>query len=562
MDWNREVKVGRNKISIRDLYFSIPNKYEMRLPYVDQKEKGIYVFTFLVKSVVISGNNVIVNGLVNEKSFRVIHSKRMRFMFYPNKKITLQGTVENCSCFYPSYTDLRSGLVPIYPNLPYTATDAILNNIIDDLSLRKLFLQIHVPASYMDIVNGFKQLYTIEIATILYILKSQQYKRLPLKIHDVTCTLTPNEYQQHVLGNIYQYLQRNTTMNCMLYGDVGSGKTLVGFFTAMQFVKNGYSVAFLVPTSVLASQVYEVFKRWTDDVELITGRTKKKVLDKHILVGTHALLFRELPSIGLLIIDEQHKFGVNQRNYLFHKNKCDVLMMTATPIPRTFQMITSGLMDFETLKSPQNKNVILLKENKKEVLLYVLEKAKTQIVGWVINDIEKVEEFAESLKKHTKSVFYVHSQIKNKHDILFNMTHGILVSTTVIEVGIDLDIPIIVIEKANMFGISQLHQLCGRVGRRGQPGTIIFLDKNTEKLQDFMKTTSGWERSQLDHDNRGAGTLHSILQSGQTEFIFSYTINDKGELVKIHLSGDIVEQAKQMTVPLEYVDLFAINNSL
>lgn len=562
MDWNKVFKIGRNKISLKDLYFTIPSKYEKRSLFVDQKEKGIYVFMFIPKSITFSGNNIIVNGIVNEKAFRVIHSKRMTFLFVVNKPIKLQGVVQDRSSFYPNSYDLRLGIVPIYSNLSHLATNVIQENLIDDLVLRNLFLKIHTPKSYEDVINGLEGLYVIEVATIIYVLKSQSFNRTPLAIHEVQCTLTPNEYQQTVLNNIYKKLQQNKTMKCMLYGDVGAGKTLIGFFTTMQFVQNGYSVAFLVPTSVLAHQVYEVFSQWTDDVELITGKTTKKAYSKKILIGTHALLFRELPNIGLLIIDELHKWGVEQRNYLFHKNKCDVLMMTATPIPRTFQMITKGLIDVEFLNKKESKNNLIINNNKQEVLNLVLNQAKNSIIIWIINDIEKAEEFANELRSLINDVYIVHSEIKNKNEILNSITNGILVSTTVVEVGIDLNINTIVIENANRFGVSQLHQLCGRVGRRGTPGTAIFLDKPSQKLTDFTKTTTGWERSELDYKNRGGGTLHSILQSGHTSCFFAYTLNDKADIVTQEINGNILTKAQSVTIKEEYIELFSIKNSL
>lgn len=562
MDWNKKIKVGRSSMTLKNIYFSVPLRYEKRLHFVDQREKGIYVFLFKTQSLTVIQDQIKIKGLVNEKPFYITHSKKMIFLFRRGQSIKLRGSIFQRTCFFPDSYDVRVGLVPIYYNLSHLIGKVIEENPIDNESLSSAFNKIHFPKSYEQIIEGFDKLFLIEIACILHVLKSQQYKRPALQITNVKCDLIPNNYQQKVIQNIYKYLQNDTTMNCILYGDVGAGKTLVAFFIAIQFIQNEYSVAFLVPTGVLAQQVYEVLLKWTPNVELVVRTTKKITKEKKIYVGTHALLFRELPPIGLLIIDEQHKFGVHQRNYLFHKNECDVLMMTATPIPRTFSMITSGLIKFENLQCKSINNHLILTDNREETLQKALEIAKNNIVFWIINNIEKVEEFTKELQKKHENIYMVHSGIKEKSETLTNITKGLLISTTVVEVGIDLNVSMIIVENANNFGISQLHQLWGRVGRRGTPGTMILLDKPTTKLKEFSKTTSGWERSQLDRDNRGAGTLHNVLQAGQTEFWFGFTLNETGEIIKKPLTTNIVEQSKTININDEYISLFAISNSL
>ena len=552
-------------MTLRELYFNLPIRYEKRTLYVNQPAKAVYVFMFTTKSFIREGNIIRVNGIVNEMSFTVVHTYKLSFLFKRGETVRLCGAVFAKSCYYPGYQDLRLGIIPIYKgSKPELISKMIDDNPLEDDLLNDIFRKIHAPKEYNDINDGFNMLLLMEIYFAIKILNYQTSHRSPLVIYDdiqTRCPLVPRENQINVIKNIYGYLTRETTMNCLLYGDVGSGKTFVSFCILMQFVVNGKRVAFMAPTGVLANQVYSLFSEWTDGVCLLTNKSKKINEDALIFVGTHALLYASLPKIDLLIIDEQHKFGVNQRNKIIEEHHCDCLMMTATPIPRTFQMIMSRLIQFEYLESAKVDRNIAINSDKDLVLSRVIGICKDKAVLWVINNIERATEFYEELLTKCQNVYLLHSKIKNKDEILAGFKNGILISTTVIEVGIDLDIFAIVIEDANSFGVSQLHQLCGRVGRRGDKSHIIFLDKSTDKLRRMKEVEDGWSRSEFDYQKRGGGTIHNVRQSGFNPFIFNRQMDEAGELMEIPIDNMVIDMAQRSFYDDKYKELFVVQNA-
>jgi ATP-dependent DNA helicase RecG len=552
-------------MTLRELYLNLPTRYEKRTLYVNQVAKAVYVFMFTTKSYTREGNIIRVNGIVNEMLFTVIHTYKLSFLFKRDETIRLCGTVFAKSCYYPGYQDLRLGVIPIYKgSKPELISKLIDDNPLEDELLNTIFRKIHAPREYNEINDGFNMLLLMEIYFAIKILNYSTSQRDPLVIYDhieTRCPLIPRDNQISVINNIYEHLRRNTTMNCLLYGDVGSGKTFVSFRILMQFVANGKRVAFMAPTGVLATQVYNLFKEWTDGVCLLTNKSRKVDESASIFVGTHALLYASLPKIDLLIIDEQHKFGVNQRNKIVEEHNCDCLMMTATPIPRTFQMIMSRLIQFEQLGSIKFDRNIAINDDRDFVLSRVMGICATKAVLWVLNNIERATEFYEELSTKCENVYLLHSKIKNKDEILSGFKSGILISTTVIEVGIDLDIFAIVIEGANGFGVSQLHQLCGRVGRRGDKSHIIFLDKSTDKLRRMKEVEDGWSRSEFDYHKRGGGTIHNVRQSGFNPFVFNKQMDETGELMEIPIDNMVIDVAQRTSYDDKYKELFVVPNA-
>ena len=348
----------------------------------------------------------------------------------------------------------------------------------------------------------------------------------------------------------------------LLQGDVGSGKTIVALSSILNVIESKFQTALMAPTEILAQQHYRLTKKIFPKnirVEILTSKTEYKIrkkiinrLENHsidLLIGTHSLFQEKLnyKKLGLIVIDEQHKFGVKQRKKLSDKGgkDCDILVMSATPIPRTMIMTIFGDMDVSIIKKkPKNrKEIITLSklENKiDEILLFSKKQIKNgNQIFWVcplIDESKKIDHQSsikryEYLKKNfSNKVGILHGNI-DKHEkekILnefLNKKIDILVSTTVIEVGIDFpNANVIIIENANKFGLSQLHQLRGRVGRGDKEAFCILmfksnLSENAKKRIKILKASNdGFKISEEDMKLRGYGDLLGFKQSGLQSF--------------------------------------------
>ncbi len=368
--------------------------------------------------------------------------------------------------------------------------------------------------------------------------------------------------QNKTLSEINKDLCSENKMFRLLQGDVGSGKTIVSLLSAFNTINSGFQVAVMAPTEILARQHFLLAKKLFSrniKIELISGKSsykdKKVILNKlsnkqiDIIFGTHALFQKkvEFKKLGLIIIDEQHKFGVSQRKKLSDKagKDCDVLLMTATPIPRTLTMTIYGDMDLsiirekpnirkpvKTYSKPENKIDDVIKFIKKEI------KLGNQIF-WVCPLIEESKKLDHSSavkkseylnKLFPNQVFLLHGKTtKEKKEMILNKflknEFKILVSTTIIEVGIDFpNANVIIIENANKFGLSQLHQLRGRVGRGSKESSCILLFKsnlsdNAKKRIGILKDSNdGFKISEEDMKLRGFGDILGFKQSGIKNF--------------------------------------------
>ena len=394
-------------------------------------------------------------------------------------------------------------------------------------------------------------------------------------INNLNFKLTANQIA--ILKEINSDLRSNYKMFRLLQGDVGSGKTIISFITACNVIKSGFQVALMAPTEILAKQHYElaikIFKSTNIKIEFITSKTenfKKREVIKNIMsgnidfiIGTHALFQKKLifNNLGLIIIDEQHKFGVKQRIELSKKGgvNCEILLMSATPIPRTLILSIYGDMDVSRLieKPLYRKNIITLskpEEKMDEVLMYINDEIKKgNQAFWVCPLIQEskkldysaaVEKFKYLSKKFNKKVGLIHGSLdKNEKNIVLNdflnKNIKILVSTTVIEVGIDFpNANIIVIENSNKFGLSQLHQLRGRVGRGSKQGICILLYKknlseNAKKRIKILKSSNdGFFIADEDMKLRGYGDVLGYQQSGIKNFKLADPIHHE-DLFKI-----------------------------
>ena len=370
------------------------------------------------------------------------------------------------------------------------------------------------------------------------------------------------EDQKIAIKEINNDISSNKRMFRLLQGDVGSGKTIVSLIIAQNVIYNNYQIAFMSPTEILSKQHFNLYNKIFGDSSksnLLTGKTnnkeRKNILNKlenkeiDIIFGTHALFQKEIKfkNLGLIVVDEQHKFGVNQRKKLSEKgdSNCDVLVMSATPIPRTMMMTLYGDMDITLIKSkPTNRKEIktYTKDVNKinDVIKYIKKEISNENqVFWVCPLIEasKKIDHQSSIEryKYLTSIFknkvgLIHGSIKkdDKEKILNNFLHNkinILVSTTVIEVGIDFpNATCIVIENSNKFGLSQLHQLRGRVGRGFKQSTCILLFKSSlsenarKRLKILKSSNDGFHIAEEDLKLRGYGDLLGFQQSGQKTF--------------------------------------------
>ena len=401
------------------------------------------------------------------------------------------------------------------------------------------------------------------------------YKKVQELINNLPFELTKDQLKS--VEDIYNDMVDVKQMNRLLQGDVGSGKTIVSFISLYMNYLAGYQGSLMAPTEILAIQHYNNIKKILPDlnIELLTGKTKTKekneILKKlknneiDILIGTHSLISENViyNNLGLVITDEQHRFGVNQRANLKNKGtNPDILYMSATPIPRTYALTIYGDMEVSNIKTmPSGRKEVktLLKKDSeiKSVLELMYKELKNNHQVYVIapliesneeSEMENVYELEEKMNKAFGKLYKVgilHGKMSNKekdevmNDFKDNKIQ-ILVSTTVIEVGIDVkNATVITIFDSYRFGLSALHQLRGRVGRSSlESYCILISSKETERLNVLTKTTDGFKISEEDFKLRGSGDLFGIRQSGDMNFKLADLKNDYNMLLKAKEDSD------------------------
>lgn len=382
-------------------------------------------------------------------------------------------------------------------------------------------------------------------------------------------TLTPA--QKKALIEIFNDMISNKQMNRLVQGDVGSGKTIISFIAAAVAVHNSYQVVIIAPTEVLAEQHFQnavkFFEKLNISVELLTGSTKKKSKETiksgladgsiNIIIGTHALIEDnvEFKNLGLIVTDEQHRFGVHQRKTLIDKGCTpDVILMTATPIPRTLAMTLYGDLDVSIIDQlPPGRIPCITKAFKAKDIIKAYNMVEEQLnknhkayfIYPLIDESDKLELKAatqsyEEVKKYfkNKNVGLLHGKMKSeeKRQLLYDFKNGdmdILVSTTVVEVGVDVpEATVILIENAERFGLSQLHQLRGRVGRNSLQSYCLLITSDDissysrERIQAMIDYTDGFKLAEADLKLRGQGDFFGTKQSGAPELKFADIIKD------------------------------------
>ena len=492
--------------------------------------------------------------------------------------------------FEPFDNNLRlKGIVPVY-SVKGSLTQKVMRNVISD-ALKKVTFEnlisqrncqtyglydlntaysvVHDPDSFENLYNASERIaieeYFIMISAFKFIKGDRQQARFnrynvsgaQLKEFTNRFGFEFTQGQKTAVNEIYGDLKKPVIMNRLLQGDVGSGKTAVSLCAIFMAVKSGYQAVMLAPTEVLAKQNYAIIQRFFPEFEVgflsgsLTAKEKEAVKIKikngslDIVVGTHALLEKDVifKDLALCVCDEQQRFGVAQRNNLIEKgNKPDVLIMSATPIPRTLSLIFYGDLDISTIydkpKARKEIKTNIVPRIKYESMLnfidqqiedgrqvyFVCPKIEGDDEGSVLSVTELYEELTKKLPHRKFELLHGKMKDSKKTEIMLDFKAGkidAIVSTTVIEVGIDVpNATVMCIFGADRFGLSQLHQLRGRVGRSDLDSYCFLLSDNESestknRLLALKENSDGFKISEIDYEERGGGDFLGTRQSGK-----------------------------------------------
>jgi len=483
---------------------------------------------------------------------------------------------------------MKTLLVRLKGHVHETLSKELMGNL-KLFSREQAILNIHFPADPVTLKKAQARLKFEELFFIQLNLLNLKLLRLE-KIHGHRFT-SVGEYfntfyhknlpfeltgaQKKVIREIRKDIGSGKQMNRLLQGDVGSGKTLVALMSALIAIDNGFQAGMMAPTEILANQHYNTISTMTKglglEVKLLTGSTKNQKRkeiheqlqrgDLNILIGTHALIEEsvQFKNLGFVVIDEQHRFGVAQRAKLWKKNKIPphMLVMTATPIPRTLAMTFYGDLDVSVIDElPPGRKPVKTGHyyDKDRLKLFgflkklIAQNRQVYIVYPLIHESEKLdlkdlqdgyESISRAFPLPEYAISIVHGKLKSK-DKEYEMQRfvkgetDIMVSTTVIEVGVDIpNASVMVIENAERFGLSQLHQLRGRVGRGADQSYCILMSKDKltsdgqKRIQTMVRTTDGFEIAEVDLRLRGPGNLHGTQQSGILDLKIADIIQDE-----------------------------------
>jgi len=564
MKITKEIQTKFDKLHINswcELALIIPSSYEDLTLYPKLKEHVFQLIDATIESVFRSSNSIQITFYVHnfghtiqgvlfrpkpymlhqfqEKSrdyyYGMIDCKNGQCSMTMPKKITSIG---NISAKYKSMLrqDVMQRFIKKYLTYENLKSEGLHDYIINSL------LNIHFPKTIPNLKDLDKDtLYALKFTEVFVYMKqlslkrryfacdfqaSQDYKEWALSL-----PFSLTDEQIKAIEDIKTDLSKNVSAKRMIVGDVGSGKTMVIFASVVMM--NPYRSILMAPTTILANQLYEEAQKFLPNIKsiLITNKSKKINLDDYgFIIGTHALLYRELPEAGLVMVDEQHRFGTIQRNMLEklvanYDKKPHYLQFSATPIPRTQAMIETAHIDVSLITSTPFKKDITSRvvgkvdfleliahikneiKNKKQILIvYPLVQQSEAI------DYQSIDEARGYWEKNFKNVYVTHGKDKDKEQVLLSFAKDgdILIATTVVEVGISLPkLSTVVIVGAERLGLSTLHQLRGRVSRTGLKGYCFIYTKqqNNKRLEKFCKTTSGFDIAKLDLKFRQSGDL-------------------------------------------------------
>ena len=586
--------------------------FNPKLPYVIECEKGSLIINIIYFS---------------------IRGNFLRKKYPENKELIISGKVSfyksNLSVAHPDYIEeienedkLRTfeNIYPLTRGITLKDIRIVLNDAKNHLnkfdewlneniikkynfsSFNESLIKMHFPSVKEDIEsreNFRKRLAVDELVSnyfaIRYLKEKTKRKNESLNlnfnlqeklINELPFELTKNQYK--IINDINNYNNTQYRETVLLQGDVGSGKTIVSLLTAIPFIQKHKQVAYMAPTEILANQIYSNVLNHLDNEEvnpiLLTGSSKNKseIYEKiekgifNFIIGTHAIFQENLnfSSLAYVIIDEQHRFGVQQRLYLAEKGiNTNILLMSATPIPRTLALAQYGEIEQVILKEkPAFQKPIITKVSNIDKIkdIEILLKKKISNVSqvyWICPLVEASEtqkyKDVETRFKSLKNIFgseveMLHGKIKSdqKERIIQNFQKGnikILVATTVVEVGIDnKNADYIVIENAEKFGLSQLHQLRGRVGRGNNQGYCFALygkdlpDNTINRLKIFKENLDGFKLSEKDLEIRGTGDILGYRQSGDSLFKFVNVYHDQELII------DALQYVKKLIEKKEY----------
>ena len=564
------------------------------------------------------------------------------------KEITVSGKIGRFKNKYqltnPKYISEDSSLIKQKHNV-YSLTDGIsekvynkiINQIIDKLPFmeewhsktimkkfdninwNKAIQELHKPDNVGNYKKNFYQRLAYDEIFSTFLVNSEIRKKIKkikkknkildkkkqdLLIKNLDFDLTYD--QKKSLNEINIDLCSSNKMFRLLQGDVGSGKTIVSLLSALNTINSGFQVAMMAPTEILAKQHFALAKKIFPknlNIKMISGKSdfkeKKDILNKlsigeiDLIFGTHAIFQKKVDykKLGLIIIDEQHKFGVNQRKKLSDKggDDCDILLMTATPIPRTLTMTMYGDMDLSIIREKPKSRKPIKTYSKLEIKIDdVIKFIKKEIqsgnqVFWVcplIEESKKIDhssavkkfEYLNKIFPNQVSLLHGKTNTEEKEIILndfLNNKFKILVSTTIIEVGIDFpNANVIIIENANKFGLSQLHQLRGRVGRGAKESTCILMFKSNlsenakKRIKILKKSNDGFIISEEDMKIRGFGDILGFKQSGIKNFKLADPIHNNDlfllaekEMKRIENSNEDISKFKPLIKLYDRADI-------
>jgi ATP-dependent DNA helicase RecG len=595
MKLTKDIQTKFDKLGISswcDLALVIPSSYEDLTLYDALKAHEAQLIDATVESVFRAPNSIQITFYVHNfgHTIQAVLFRPKPYMmhqFKEEQRDYFYGVIEckggHCSMSMPKKVTSIGSITPKYKcNL---RSDVMLRFIQKHLEFENLasegldekviesVLELHFPKNTLPDVRNLDEdkLYALKYIELFSYMKQLSLKRryfsslvslqsdyepwaktLPFELTDE---------QVKAIKDIQSDLSKDVSAKRMIVGDVGCGKTMVILASAYMMMPNRSIL--MAPTTILANQLYEEALKFLPDIKttLVTNKTKKIDLDEYdFIIGTHALLYRDLPSAALVMVDEQHRFGTQQRNMLEklvssddNQKKPHFLQFSATPIPRTQAMIETSHIDVSLITTtPFKKDIsskVIFKNNFKELISHIQNEIKegrqVLLVYPLVEqsemlDYQSIEEARGFWEKNFKNVYVTHGKDKEKEQVLLNFSKDgdILIATTVVEVGISLPkLSTVVIVGAERLGLSTLHQLRGRVSRTGLKGHCYLYTKQekSDRLEKFCETTSGFDIAKLDLNYRKSGDLIKGTNQSGSQF----------KWVDLSEDEDVVTQVKK-----------------